>query len=125
MVENSNYATMESERSSKQSLSSPVGESLEIFSLIWLDLSKNNIHENLDIQLQLRTIINYLKLFEDIDDCEQYIRSSSKDDRIIIFVNEKLALDITSRIHDLRQITSIYIYSADTEDDNQWINQYK
>jgi hypothetical protein len=112
------------ESSSKQSLSSPIGESLEIFCLICLDLS-NNIHENLDIQLQLRSIINYLKLFEDIDDCEQYIRSLSKDDRIILLVNEKLASEIISRIHELRQIISIYIYSNDTQEDNQWINQYK
>jgi hypothetical protein len=113
------------ESSSKQSLSSPIGESLEIFCLIWLDLSRNNIHENLDIQLQLRSIINYLKLFEDIDDCEQYIRSLSKDDRIILLVNEKLASEIISRIHELRQIISIYIYSNDTQEDHQWINQYK
>jgi hypothetical protein len=113
------------ESSSRPALLSTLGENLEIFSLIWLDLSGNNIHENNDIQQQLRSIINYLKLFEDIDDCEQYIRSLSKDDRIVMVVNEKFALEITTRVHELRQITSIYIYSTDITDDYQWINQYK
>ncbi len=113
------------ESSSRQSLLSPIGENLEIFSLIWLDLSINNIHENIDIQQQLRSIINYLKLFEDIDDCEQYIRSLSKDDRIVILTNEKFALEIIERVHELRRITSIYIYSTDIKEDYQWINQYK
>jgi len=113
------------ESSSRQSLLSPIGENLEIFSLIWLDLSTNNIHENIDIQQQLRSIINYLKLFEDIDDCEQYIRSLSKDDRIVILTNEKFALEIIERVHELRRITSIYIYSTDIKEDYQWINQYK
>jgi hypothetical protein len=117
---------MESRESpGRQSLLTIFGENLEIFSLIWLDLSTNNIHENIDIQQQLRSIINYLKIFEDLDDCEQYIRSLSKDDRIVILVNEKFALEITSRIHELRQITSIYIYSTETKEDYQWINQYK
>ena len=114
---------MESNESiSSSSLLSPIGENLEIFSLIWLDLPTNNIHENLDIQQQLRAIINYLKLFEDIDDCEQYIQSLSKDDRIVILIHEKLATEILSRIHELRQIISIYIYSTDGD---QWMNQYK
>lgn len=113
------------ESSSRQSLLSSIGENLEIFSLIWLDLSTNNIHENIDIQQQLRTIINYLKLFEDIDDCEQYIRSLTTDDRIVILINEKFALEFISRIHELRQIISIYIYSTDNNEDYQWIEQYK
>jgi hypothetical protein len=113
------------ETTSRSSLLSPIGENLEIFSLIWLDLSTNNIHENNDIQQQLRSIINFLKLFEDIDDCEQYIRSLSKDDRIVILIHEKFAVEIISRIHELRQIISIYIYSPDIQEDSQWINQYK
>lgn len=109
----------------RQTLLSPIGENLEIFSLIWLDLSTNDIHENIDIQQQLRTIINYLKLFDDIDDCEQYIRSLSNDDRIVLLINEKFALDFISRIHELRQIIAIYIYSTDINDNSEEMNQYK
>jgi len=111
--------------SSRQSLLSPFGENPEIFNLIWLDLSSNNIHKNLDIQQQLRLIINYLKLFEEIDDCEQYIHSLSKDERIVILIHEKFALEILPQIHELRQIIAIYIYSPDTQEDYPWIQQYK
>jgi hypothetical protein len=111
--------------SSRRSLLSTIGENLEIFTFIWLDISTNNAHENVDIQQQIRLIINYLKIFEDIDDCEQYIRSLSKDDRIVLLINEKVALEMITRIHELRQITSIYIYSSDRNQNNEWINQYK
>jgi hypothetical protein len=109
----------------ESALASVIGENLEIFCLIWLDLSINNIHENTDIQQSCRSIINHLKIFEDIDECEQYIQSLSKDDRIVFVGNEKLAVEITPRIHELPQITSIYIYSTDSEKDSEWINQYK
>jgi len=107
---------------SQASLLSPIGENLEIFSLIWLDLAENEIHKNIDVQQQLRTIINYLKLFEHIDDCEQYVQSLSKDERIVLLIHEKLAKDILERVHELRQIISIYIYNTN---DIQLMNAYK
>jgi hypothetical protein len=114
------------ESSNTPSLLLTSGENLEIFSLIWLDyLSTNDTNENIDIQQQLRSIINYLKIFENIDDCEEYIRSLSKDNRIVLLINEKFALEITTRIHELRQVISIYIYSTDNDKDYEWIQQYK
>ncbi|CAF1398030.1 unnamed protein product [Adineta ricciae] len=114
-----------SESSGRPSFLSPMDENLEIFALLWLYSPTDDQHENADIQQQLRSIINYLKLFDDIDDCEQYIRSLSKDDRLVILTDDKFALPITSRIHDLRRITSIYIISSDNETTLAWVEQYK
>ncbi|UJR32118.1 hypothetical protein I4U23_019586 [Adineta vaga] len=111
--------------SNRPSLLSSLGENLEIFTLIWFESSPNSNHDNVEIQQQLRSLINYLKLFDDIDDCEQYIRSLSKDDRLVILTNDKFALQLTSRVHDLRRITSIYVYSTDNEATYEWIEQYK
>jgi hypothetical protein len=114
------------ESSNTPSLLLTSGENLEIFSLIWLDyLSTNDTNENIDIRQQLRSIINYLKIFEDINDCEEYIRSLSKDNRIVLLINEKFALEMTTRIHELRQVISIYIYSTDNDKDYEWSQQYK
>ncbi|CAF3126735.1 unnamed protein product [Rotaria sp. Silwood2] len=111
--------------SSRSSLSSTVGENYEIFSLIWLDLSTNDLHDNIDTQQQLHSIINYLRIFHDIDECEQYIRSLSKDDRVVFLINEKYAFEIITRIYELRQIISIYIHSKEDNHDYGWISQYK
>ncbi|CAF4934309.1 unnamed protein product, partial [Rotaria sp. Silwood1] len=46
---------------------------LEIFSLIWLDKDAYS-EKNNDIKQKLRSTINHLKTFEDVTECEQYIK---------------------------------------------------
>ena len=100
-------------------------ENLETFSLLWLDASVNNCQENIDAQHQLRTSINFLRTFEDIDPCETYIRSKSKDDRIILITSGRLGQIIVPRIHSLRPISAIYVYCKDKKLNEPWANQYK
>src|SRR5579871_5242706 len=80
---------------------------LETFSLIWLDESNE---KNIIIQQRLRTSINYLKKFNNLQICEEYIRDVSNEDRIILIVNNQWCQEIIPRIHQFRQISSIYIY---------------
>ena len=95
-----------------------MSEYLEIFSLVWLEKIPN---DSMDIQQQLRTIIHSMKVFDQIDSCEEYLRSSSKIDRIILLVNEQFAQEILARTHDLRQLIAIYIHSEDPS----WKIDYK
>ena len=92
--------------------------------LIWLDGSVNRSKTILDVQEQLRTAGNFLKIFENSDECEDYIQSFSKDDRIIFVVNSCLAREIVPRIHDFPQISSIYIYCMNKMRNKQWINKF-
>ncbi|UJR19908.1 hypothetical protein I4U23_023040 [Adineta vaga] len=48
---------------------------LPIFCLLWLDANPN---EGLDTEQKLRSTINYLKKFQDIDQCQQYIKRAEK-----------------------------------------------
>src|ERR1700722_4333463 len=89
------------------------GNNLETFSLVWLDASVNGSKENIEAQQRLRTSINHLKTFENSDQCEKYIRSVSKDDRIVLIVSGQLGREIVPRIHKLRQVFSIYVYCMD------------
>ncbi|CAF4528631.1 unnamed protein product [Rotaria sp. Silwood2] len=102
-----------------------VEENLETFSLIWLDASVNDTQENIDAQHQLRTSINFLKIFEDADKCEQYIRSVPKDDRIVFIVSGRFGEIIVPRIHSLRQVSAIYVYCKDKKRNELWSNQFK
>ena len=103
-----------------------VDNNLETFSLVWLDASVNSSQQNVKAQQQLRTSINYLKTFEHVDKCEQYIRSVFKEDRIILIVSGRLGQEIVPRIHQLQQVSAIYVHclSADKKKYEQWAKNY-
>lgn len=95
-------------------------ENLETLYLIWLS---NSI--NIEIQQQLRTIINYFLPFEDKKQCLQYIQSLSKDDRIILIINGKYGQQIIPQIVHLQQIISIYVCSHDKKSTEHWTKKFK
>jgi hypothetical protein len=99
-------------------------DNLETYSLVWLDATVNSSEEKLTIQRKLRSTINYLKTFVDEYQCENYIESTSDDDRIILIVSGQLGRDLIPRIHQLRQISSIYVFCVDRRKAETWANQY-
>ena len=96
-----------------------------IVPLIWLDSLVNTSQQHVHCQKLVRSSIDHLKTFEDVDKCEEYIRSVSQHERIILIVNARLAQEIIPRIHQLRQVSSIYIYCIDKLPNEQWVQQYK
>jgi hypothetical protein len=95
-------------------------ENLEVFYLIWLGNQIDN-----EYQQHLRTIINYLIIFENEQNCFEYIQSRTKDDRIIFIIDGKFSQQIIPNVAHLRQINSIYIYSIDKKSNEQWTKNYK
>ncbi|UJR13245.1 hypothetical protein I4U23_000267 [Adineta vaga] len=91
---------------------------LESYSLVWLNGTKSDYSDN---EKRLRQVINHLKIFDDIDQTETYIRSVPKEDRIILLTDDQFSHDIISRIHSLPQIFSIYIYNSET---NDWTTEF-
>ena len=96
---------------------------LEIFSLIWLD-DNVNIQMNEDVQEKLRAIINHIKKFHDAEECKTYIKQTSTQDRLILIVNGHLSRQILPSIHQLRQVSAVYIYSDDIESDEKWACEF-
>ncbi len=99
-------------------------DNLETFSLLWLDASVNITGDNLNAQQELRTIFNQLKPFENPNQCEQYIRVMSVEDRVVLIVSGQLGRDIVPRIHHLQQLLSIYVYCHNLESNEQWSRQF-
>ncbi|CAF3746194.1 unnamed protein product [Rotaria sp. Silwood1] len=97
---------------------------LETYSLIWLDSAVKESKDYIDAQQRLRKLINHLKAFDDIVQCESYIRSIPEEDRIIFIVNNRLGQEIVPRIHSLRQIFSIYIYYPNNKRNNDWTKKF-
>jgi hypothetical protein len=96
----------------------------ETFLIVWLDGRVDNCKENINAQRQLRKSIKHLKTFADNNQCEQYIRSVPVNNKIILIVNGHLGQVIVPRIHQLQQISSIYVYCMNKAKNEQWCKQY-
>ncbi|CAF3309085.1 unnamed protein product [Rotaria socialis] len=99
-------------------------ENLETFYLLWLDAEVNISEENRIAQQQLRSTINHVTTFEDGNLCQQYIQSISIYDRIILIVSGRLGQEVVPRIHDLRQLSSIYVYCIDKQKNEEWAKNF-
>lgn len=99
-------------------------KTLETFHLVWLDDYKNKNEEWQNTQKQLRTTINHLKTFDEVCECQKYIEEISKQDRVILIVSGRLGLEVVPHIHELRQVSSIYIYSMKETENEQWTETY-
>ncbi len=94
------------------------------YSILWLDPSANINEDNQHVQIELRSIINHLKTFEDEDQFEQYIQSIPSHKRLILIVNGRLGKEVVPRIHHIPQVYSIYVYCMDKKRNEQWAKHY-
>ncbi|CAF0850500.1 unnamed protein product [Adineta steineri] len=96
---------------------------LEIFSLIWLDANVD-VKDSRGTEVKLRSIINHIKRFKDIKQCQQYIEQTSQKDRLILIVSGRLGQKIVPHIHQLRQVISIYVYCMNKKSNEQWAHKF-
>ncbi|CAF1550797.1 unnamed protein product [Rotaria sp. Silwood1] len=95
----------------------------EIFCLIWLDAGAN-AEDVRDTEQKLRSIINCLKKFQDLKQCQKYIEERSQNERVVMIVSGSLGREIVPSIHKLRQVISIYVYCMDKESNKKWAAKF-
>ncbi|CAF4854586.1 unnamed protein product, partial [Rotaria socialis] len=71
--------------------SSLLNDRLETFSLVWIRNEIDKIEQHQNHEQKLRTIINHLKIFDNIEQCQQYFQVISKEDRFVVIINDKLS----------------------------------
>ena len=98
-------------------------DNLEIFSLIWLDSGVDEIH-NEDTKQKLQSSLNYFKGFQNGTECQQYIEQRSKDDRLVMIVSGRLGREVVPNIHQLRQVSSIYVFCMDKKANEKWASEF-
>jgi plasmid stabilization system protein ParE len=98
-------------------------DNLEIFSFIWLDAIED-IEEIQKTEKKLRKIINHLKRFNNVKQCQQYIEQISEQNRLILVVSGRFGRELVPIIHKFRQITLIYVYCMDRESNEKWSCEY-
>ncbi|CAF3487046.1 unnamed protein product [Rotaria socialis] len=99
-------------------------ENLEVYCLIWLDVSVNSSRENIQAQQRLLKVINHVLTFDDDQQCLHYIKNLSEDDRIILVVSGKFGRSIVPKIANMQQISSIYVYCFDKKGNEQWSQHF-
>jgi hypothetical protein len=96
---------------------------LEIFCIVWLD-DNTKVSDNRDTEQHLRSIINHLKRFKDVERCKKFINERSPEDRLILIVSGRLGREIVPAIHTVRQVMSIYVYCMDAASNKEWSKKY-
>ena len=97
----------------------------EIFGLIWLDDADEIAAKSTrQTDQALRSIINDLQKFQDIDKCQKYIQQKSTNDRLVLIVSGDFGRKIIPSIQELQQVMSIYVYCQDKQTNKQWTKEY-
>ena len=92
--------------------------------LIWLD---NNFNENNEdcrnTVIQLRHVINNIITFTDGDQCIQFIEDIT-DNKVCMIVSGSLGQQVMSRMHNMSQIDSFFIFCGNRKLHEQWARQW-
>ncbi|CAF1009612.1 unnamed protein product [Didymodactylos carnosus] len=84
---------------------------LENFVVIWLD--QNNTIED-DVKDKLQYLVNLVKIFENIDECSNYISNVQTEKVFLIISSISLAEHIVPKIQHYSQLELIYVLSSDS-----------
>lgn len=97
-------------------------KNLEALTLICLD---KHFQEN---DKQLRAIVDYVRCFPRVDQCEEYILSIPKNQLVFLIVSNEFFTEIISHVHELSQILAIYVLQErNSRQDNvgkHWTKRY-
>ncbi|CAF2625385.1 unnamed protein product [Rotaria sp. Silwood2] len=90
-------------------------ENLEPSVLVWLANSEDLFDVNYQKEFYKR--IKCLVKFTDTDKCEHYIRKCcSNGTQVVLIIGKPFVFDFLRQIHDIRQVSSIYIISEDKKE---------
>ena len=102
------------------SRSDSIEASFGTYSLVWLDATVNSSKENVDYQERLRAFINQLYPFDNENECLKHIQSLSPSDRVVFICSGRLGQNFVPKIHNSRQIHSIYVFCKNREANEKW-----
>ncbi|CAF0753765.1 unnamed protein product [Didymodactylos carnosus] len=110
----------------RQSLRFRLTRNVEPYQLLWLDGDMTETPKKLAVQRKLRGIINQLKTFDKVKDCEKQLLSLSSDvdEKVILIINDQFSRELLPAVHDMKQLCAVYIYCATVEHIDKWRCQF-
>lgn len=94
-------------------------DNIESHQLIWLDSS----HEAGFMLRQLRTVVDYVRTYDNAIDCRAYIERTSNTDTFLI-TSGLLGQQILPCIHDYGHIISVFIFCQNKHSHEQWSSHF-
>ena len=85
---------------------------LESYILIWLIDKSDSAMSDYTIQNELRSIINYQKTFDNVEECRQFI-DAIKNERLVIITSEKFEKEIVFTVDQWEKTSAVYLYCED------------
>lgn len=84
---------------------------IQNYLVVWLDedIDETNIDQSIN---QLKKIVNTVELFDDTDQCVDFI-TDIKQEKVLMILSDQLSQNLLPLIHDINQINSIYIHSTE------------
>ena len=95
----------------------------ESFACFWLDKNVDSNEQNRKAQIELRTIINHLRTFSDMGQCESTI-SRTSNEKVILIVSGSFGKNLIPRLHNLQQLSACYVYCGDKAVHEKWTKDY-
>lgn len=92
--------------------------------LMWIDASVNSSEENRQAQRTLAKIYTQFNTFESINECEKAIQQLSKTTRAILIVSGGFGRKLLPLIHELQQVSTIYVFCIDQAKHLKWAEQF-
>ncbi|CAF3818168.1 unnamed protein product [Adineta steineri] len=98
---------------------------IENFLVVWLDPNLQDIIDDdcRDIIDQLRSIVNSIDIYSDVDYCIDFL-SDIKDEKAFMILSGAFGQQIISYIHDIPQLHSIYIFCGSKIKHEQWAKDW-
>jgi len=104
-------------------------------SLVWLDTNIYLRSSNIDTEVKLKNLINYIRVFDRVDTCEKYIKQigkmnssdSIRKEKLLVIISTTLAPTLIPHLHDLSQVRYIYIFGKTktiSKAHQEWLRKY-
>lgn len=97
--------------------------SLEALSLVWIDPNVEN-DENRSVHEKLGTLYTNFKKFASVGDGIDAIENFPTSRRLVLVVSGSFGTEIVPQIHQLEQVSAIYVFCMRFEDHKTWAEQY-
>lgn len=99
---------------------------LDSHQLVWLDANVNNNDDsNSAITIaNLRQIIDYTKLFDTMEGCQQFLEKKTNTSMTFLIASGQFGEILIPKIHQLENVLIIYIYCQNKDYHQRWASKY-
>jgi tetratricopeptide (TPR) repeat protein len=98
---------------------------IQNFVLVWLDPNMNGVldEEHRDILNRIRSIINAINIFSDVNQCIDFL-DGIKDEKAFMIVSGAFGQYVVPHIHNMSKLDSIYVFCGLRPKHEQWAKNW-